>query len=109
MHQTSNGAGRMHAGFPRHKPTTFQAATLDRFANDGRDASGRSSRNHELTDGEEKMVAAPGKTCGSCTMCCSALEIAELAKPAGPLCSNCRLSKGCAIYADRPGVCRDFE
>jgi hypothetical protein len=42
-------------------------------------------------------------------MCCSALEIAELAKPAGPLCSNCRLSKGCAIYADRPGVCRDFE
>jgi uncharacterized protein len=55
------------------------------------------------------MTAAPGKACGSCTMCCSALEIAELQKPAGPLCSNCRLGDGCAIYQDRPQVCRDFE
>ena len=55
------------------------------------------------------MTAAPGKACGTCTMCCSALEIAELKKPAGPLCVNCRLGGGCAIYADRPQVCRDFE
>ena len=55
------------------------------------------------------MTAAPGKACGPCTMCCSALEIAELKKPAGPLCVNCRLAGGCAIYADRPQVCRDFE
>jgi len=41
-------------------------------------------------------------------MCCSALEIGELKKPAGPLCvnnSNCR----CVIYPERPQVCRDFE
>ncbi len=55
------------------------------------------------------MTAAPGKACGPCTMCCSALEIAELKKPAGPLCVNCRLGGGCAIYSDRPQVCRDFE
>jgi uncharacterized protein len=55
------------------------------------------------------MTAAPGKACGTCTMCCSALEIAELKKSAGPICVNCRLGGGCAIYADRPQVCRDFE
>ena len=55
------------------------------------------------------MTAAPGKSCGSCTMCCSALEIAHFNKPAGPLCVNCRLGGGCAIYAERPEVCRDFE
>jgi uncharacterized protein len=55
------------------------------------------------------MTAAPGKACGPCTMCCSALEIMELQKPAGPLCANCRLGDGCAIYPDRPQVCRDFE
>ena len=42
-------------------------------------------------------------------MCCSALEIPELGKPAGPLCGNCRHAAGCAIYAARPQVCRDFE
>ena len=41
-------------------------------------------------------------------MCCSALEIAELKKPAGPKCVNC-LAASCAIYAERPGVCREFE
>ena len=55
------------------------------------------------------MTVAPGKACGPCTMCCSALEIAELKKPAGPLCGNCRLAIGCGIYSDRPQVCRDFE
>ncbi len=41
-------------------------------------------------------------------MCCSALEIVELKKPAGPLCVNGGAG-GCRIYAERPGVCRDFE
>ncbi len=55
------------------------------------------------------MTAAPGKSCGPCTMCCSALEIAELKKSAGQLCGDCRLGGGCSIYSDRPQVCRDYE
>jgi uncharacterized protein len=55
------------------------------------------------------MAPAPGKSCGPCTMCCAALEIAELKKPAGPLCQHCRLGAGCSIYADRPQICRDYE
>jgi hypothetical protein len=58
---------------------------------------------------ETAMAAAPGKSCGPCTMCCSALEIAELKKPAGKRCADCTLGLGCAIYADRPQVCRDYE
>jgi hypothetical protein len=42
-------------------------------------------------------------------MCCSALEIPELSKAAGPACVNCIATGGCAIYASRPQVCRDFE
>ena len=56
----------------------------------------------------DDLAPAPGKTCGPCTMCCSALEIPELKKPAGPACEHCA-SGGCAIYASRPQVCRDFE
>jgi hypothetical protein len=41
-------------------------------------------------------------------MCCSALEIEELDKPAGPLCGN-SCAAGCVIYRDRPKVCRAFE
>ena len=55
------------------------------------------------------MAPAPGKTCGPCTMCCSALEIPELNKPAGPACRHCAGAGGCAIYPRRPQVCRDFE
>ncbi len=55
------------------------------------------------------MKPMPGKACGPCVMCCTALEIAELNKPAGPACPNCILSGGCKIYASRPPVCRAFE
>ncbi len=54
------------------------------------------------------MTAALGKSCGACTMCCSALEIVELKKPAGRMCGDCRAGR-CAIYPDRPQICRDFE
>ena len=54
------------------------------------------------------MAAALGKSCGACTMCCSALEIVELKKPAGLLCAQGGAG-GCRIYATRPGVCREFE
>jgi uncharacterized protein len=41
-------------------------------------------------------------------MCCSALEIEEMKKPAGPLCRHGGAG-GCGVYADRPAVCRAFE
>ena len=55
------------------------------------------------------MASVPGKSCGSCMMCCTALEIVEFKKPPGRPCVNCVASGGCAIYAARPNVCREFE
>ena len=55
------------------------------------------------------MTSIPGKACGACTMCCSALEIVEFKKPPGVACVNCISSGGCAIYVARPPVCREFE
>ena len=55
------------------------------------------------------LAPAPGKSCGSCTMCCTALEIPEFNKPAGPPCEHCIASGGCKIYTSRPQLCRDFE
>ena len=55
------------------------------------------------------MPPIPGRTCGTCTMCCKVLEIDDFEKPAGAWCHNCIKTGGCAIYAQRPAVCREFE
>jgi hypothetical protein len=52
---------------------------------------------------------APGRSCGSCTMCCKVLGITELAKPVGKWCSHCDIGKGCKIYDVRPQECQTFH
>ena len=52
---------------------------------------------------------APGKTCGSCTLCCKVVGIAELKKPADVWCGHCNKAKGCRIYDTRPQVCRKYS
>jgi hypothetical protein len=49
--------------------------------------------------------------CGDCHVCCQHLIVdsTDFTKPAGPLCRHCRPEAGCAIYVDRPQVCRDFH
>ena len=54
-------------------------------------------------------MAAPGKSCGSCGLCCKLLRIEALDKPAGPWCARFKPGAGCTIYDDRPGDCRTFE
>jgi len=51
---------------------------------------------------------APGKSCGSCTLCCKVLTIEELQKPAGVYCSHCSIGAGCGVYPERPDSCRTF-
>jgi hypothetical protein len=50
----------------------------------------------------------PGRACGSCTLCCKTVAVAELAKPIGVWCPHCHRSKGCTIYDARPASCREF-
>jgi Fe-S-cluster containining protein len=55
------------------------------------------------------MATIPGKSCGSCTMCCKVLVIDHFEKDAGVLCQHCAHKSGCTIYETRPDVCRDYE
>jgi hypothetical protein len=51
---------------------------------------------------------APGKSCGTCTMCCKVYPVPVLAKPAGKWCQHCKPGQGCEIWQDRPEFCREF-
>jgi hypothetical protein len=53
-------------------------------------------------------TAAPGRDCGSCTLCCKVYDVPSLAKPAGKWCQHCTPGKGCGIHATRPDHCRSF-
>jgi len=51
---------------------------------------------------------APGKQCGSCTLCCKLLGISALGKPMDQWCSHCEIGRGCRIYDKRPQACAEF-
>ncbi|MHC2439637.1 YkgJ family cysteine cluster protein [Bradyrhizobium sp. USDA 4451] len=53
-------------------------------------------------------MAAAGRQCGDCTLCCKVMAIEELAKPANAWCPHCKPGRGCRIYPDRPAECRAF-
>ena len=50
----------------------------------------------------------PGRACGSCTLCCKLIAVAELGKPPGTWCAHCVRGQGCGIYQSRPTECRTF-
>ena len=57
----------------------------------------------------EGMELIPGRDCGDCTVCCTALNIdkPEIQKKSGLTCKNC-VGGGCAIYETRYPVCRGY-
>ncbi len=60
-----------------------------------------------MTTGSIDLVA--GRACGGCTVCCSVMAIdkPDIQKEAGVPCRHC--AQGCAIYAARPQLCRDYH
>jgi len=50
----------------------------------------------------------PGRSCGTCSLCCKVYSIKELSKPAGRWCVHRVRGSGCGIHPDRPRSCRDF-
>jgi hypothetical protein len=57
----------------------------------------------------EDSPILPGRSCGTCTLCCKLLAIPELEKPRNVWCQHCEPGRGCGIYADRPLPCREFH
>jgi hypothetical protein len=49
------------------------------------------------------------RECGSCSSCCTILEVAAVGKPVNQWCQHCDAGKGCTIYDDRPEMCRSFN
>jgi hypothetical protein len=54
------------------------------------------------------FAAAPGRSCGTCTLCCKVFEVPALQKPAGVWCRHCAPGAGCGIHETRPQHCREF-
>jgi hypothetical protein len=52
---------------------------------------------------------APGRECGTCTLCCKVYDVPSLAKPMGKWCQHCTPGRGCGIWATRPEHCRAFH
>jgi hypothetical protein len=59
-----------------------------------------------LPDAGSPLV--PGRTCGTCSMCCKVYSINELNKPAGRWCIHSVPGRGCANHHNRPRSCRQF-
>jgi hypothetical protein len=53
-------------------------------------------------------IAAEGRSCGTCTLCCKVYNVPSLNKPAGKWCSHCSPGRGCGIHETRPDHCRSF-
>ena len=49
------------------------------------------------------------KQCGTCTSCCTLLEVAEVGTSVNEWCKHCEAGKGCTIYDSRPQMCRSFS
>ena len=52
---------------------------------------------------------APGRACGSCTLCCKVYDVPDAGATAGNWCPNCLPGRGCKIYDSRPQQCRAFH
>jgi hypothetical protein len=72
----------------------------------GENRGGAELRGPDPQDAEPAVV--PGRSCGTCSMCCKVYSIKELSKPAGRWCTHCVRGVGCAIHANRPRSCREF-
>jgi hypothetical protein len=69
----------------------------------------RSAAPRDSRPQDPEPAIVPGRSCGTCSLCCKVYMIRELGKPAGRWCVHrVRGSGGCGIHPDRPRSCRDF-
>jgi hypothetical protein len=54
-------------------------------------------------------ASVPVRQCGSCTACCTLLEVTDVGKSVNEWCRHCEAGKGCSIYEHRPQMCRSFS
>ena len=58
----------------------------------------------------DKSPAMDGaRSCGPCSLCCTALRVDELRKLGGVACLHQRPAGGCGVYERRPAICRAYR
>ena len=53
-------------------------------------------------------LVVPGRSCGTCSLCCKVFAVSDFNKPRSVWCQHCAPDGGCAIHATRPSLCREF-
>ncbi|HEY1707749.1 MAG TPA: hypothetical protein VGG10_05755 [Rhizomicrobium sp.] len=63
-----------------------------------------------MAPGDRESYLEPGRTCGTCTVCCviPAIDTPELQKTTSVACVHCKEGSGCRIYDTRPPGCREY-
>jgi hypothetical protein len=51
---------------------------------------------------------APGRACGTCTLCCKVYALPEFEKAPGVWCKHCEPGRGCKIHESAPEQCQRF-
>jgi hypothetical protein len=72
----------------------------------GENQGGADLRGPEPQNPEAPLV--PGRSCGTCGLCCKVYSVQELNKPAGRWCVHAVRGGGCNNHYNRPHVCRQF-
>jgi hypothetical protein len=72
----------------------------------GEDQGGAEVRGPDRQGAEAVLV--PGRSCGTCSLCCKVYSVKELEKPAGQWCIHSVRGSGCSNHISRPHVCRQF-
>jgi hypothetical protein len=70
---------------------------------------GRVIRNEPKLGAPVERKPVPGRSCGTCTMCCKLYPVPPMDKPSNVWCKACSPGKGCGIWETRPQFCRDFH
>jgi hypothetical protein len=55
----------------------------------------------------QTIEATPSRQCGDCNICCTAMKVPALDKPAGVRCVH-QTPQGCGNYEHRPAPCREW-
>src|SRR6266567_61929 len=72
----------------------------------GENQGGLGLRGPDLQDSGPGLV--PGRSCGTCSLCCKLYPVRELSKPAGQWCIHAVPGSGCNDHQNRPHACRQF-
>ena len=75
---------------------------------EARDVAAPAEPEPHPSDDDSTSFTVAGKSCGSCTKCCTVMGVPEIKKRPWDECPHVAAGLGCKIYSERPSGCRSF-